>query len=663
MLERLTKIKTYPIRQSPIPAFKNKLKQYVDQLPLTDHIRQFLADETFIDQNPGYYTHYPFLFCKNVENAANLKHLTIAGFLYYKSVIILDDLFDNDKVKTQSFLIASICQEESIKILTSLFGLKSKFWSYLNQRKAEYSLAIKQDKDLILNTSLKAFEKQADCKSAFGKVAIDALRILGYLNEDDHELLTKSHKYYYAAFQILDDIDDFKEDLKIEQYNIAVSLLRKEMVTRGMSPENHPPYEQSKLIYLMGIAEKLLDQAIEYLHKSEQLIPDNGFENWRTEINKFHNLVISRKLNIQGFIKKTQISLKLSKEIMENNISLENQVNKGLKFIFANQNEYGSWNEYFNDAGMSDTWATGFILSYLHEFDTKNGLIRSNIQKGCNFLLNTKEDLLWGYNQSWIEDTDSSTFALLALSNHELFPIKSFHSWLSLQKSSGGFSTYFDEKALASSINKEIDYNVDGWIKDHVCVSAAALYLLSILKSDQSIDKQRLALINFIKKAQLSSGLWESYWWTSPIYSTTYIIKAATRLDDKALKNAVEKSLNGLFELQNSNGSFGDQFTEESPFYTGLVVEACCSSISYFEAFKNEIEIAVDWLRNNQTTDGTWKGTPALRMPSPEITTPEDISTWIEETKGLNIRVNEINRLFSTVVCTTSISKYYDISS
>jgi squalene cyclase len=478
MLERLTKIKTYPIRQSPIPAFKNKLKQYVDQLPLTDHIRQFLADETFIDQNPGYYTHYPFLFCKNVENAANLKHLTIAGFLYYKSVIILDDLFDNDKVKTQSFLIASICQEESIKILTSLFGLKSKFWSYLNQRKAEYSLAIKQDKDLILNTSLKAFEKQADCKSAFG-----------------------------------------------------------------------------------------------------------------------------------------------------------------------------------------DTWATGFILSYLHEFDTKNGLIRSNIQKGCNFLLNTKEDLLWGYNQSWIEDTDSSTFALLALSNHELFPIKSFHSWLSLQKSSGGFSTYFDEKALASSINKEIDYNVDGWIKDHVCVSAAALYLLSILKSDQSIDKQRLALINFIKKAQLSSGLWESYWWTSPIYSTTYIIKAATRLDDKALKNAVEKSLNGLFELQNSNGSFGDQFTEESPFYTGLVVEACCSSISYFEAFKNEIEIAVDWLRNNQTTDGTWKGTPALRMPSPEITTPEDISTWIEETKGLNIRVNEINRLFSTVVCTTSISKYYDISS
>jgi hypothetical protein len=311
----------------------------------------------------------------------------------------------------------------------------------------------------------------------------------------------------------------------------------------------------------------------------------------------------------------------------------------------------------------TDTWATGFILSYLHEFDTKNGLIRSNIQKGCNFLLNTKEDLLWGYNQSWIEDTDSSTFALLALSNHELFPIKSFHSWLSLQKSSGGFSTYFDEKALASSINKEIDYNVDGWIKDHVCVSAAALYLLSILKSDQSIDKQRLALINFIKKAQLSSGLWESYWWTSPIYSTTYIIKAATRLDDKALKNAVEKSLNGLFELQNSNGSFGDQFTEESPFYTGLVVEACCSSISYFEAFKNEIEIAVDWLRNNQTTDGTWKGTPALRMPSPEITTPEDISTWIEETKGLNIRVNEINRLFSTVVCTTSISKYYDISS
>ena len=93
-----------------------------------------------------------------------------------------------------------------------------------------------------------------------------------------------------------------------------------------------------------------------------------------------------------------------------------------------------------------------------------------------------------GYNQSWIEDTDSSTFALLALSNHELFPIKSFHSWLSLQKSSGGFSTYFDEKALASSINKEIDYNVDGWIK-RPCVRECCRAVFTINLKKRSVNR------------------------------------------------------------------------------------------------------------------------------------------------------------------------------
>lgn len=661
MLETLAKIKTYPIRHSLIPAFKKGLRSYINSLPLDNRIKAYIADETFIDQNRGYYTHYPYLFVNEEKDTIDLKELTLAGFLYYKSVIILDDIFDKNNVNTQSFLIASICQEESIKILTSLFGLKSQFWSFWNQRKNEYSIALKQDKELTDNTSLKQFEIQADNKSAFGKVAIDALMLLGYLNESEHNQLISSHKFYYAAFQILDDIDDFKEDLEIGQYNIAVNMLNEVMNDRGIKQHDYDSQALSKMLYLFGVAERLLQQALSYLNKSLSLIPSNGFELWRTEINKFNNLVVSRQLNIKGFIKKTRISLSLSDQLIGDQVSFNFRINAALKFVFSNQNNNGSWNEYYNDAGMSDDWSTGFILSYLNQACLKDLLPQKQIQIAMDYL-KSQQGPLWGYNRSWIADTDSSTFALLALNQVKPFPTTSFQKWLSHQNSSGSFSTYFDEEALASSINKEDQYDIEGWVGDHVCVSAAALYLLSVIDKNEQSEQPIIALRNFVLKHQTSAGIWESYWWTSPIYSTSFVIKSAALSDDVSLNSAVDKCLTYLFQLQNANGSFGDHFTKSSSFYTALVVESCCSSRDYYQRFKNKIDKAVYWLQKNQMADGTWDGTAALRMPSPEVKKPDKIAFWKEDTKGLNIRVPEINRLFSTVICIAALAKYYDIS-
>jgi len=73
---------------------------------------------------------------------------------------------------------------------------------------------------------------------------------------------------------------------------------------------------------------------------------------------------------------------------------------------------------------------------------------------------------------------------------------------------------------------------------------------------------------------------------------------------------------------------------------------------------KNQIDKAVNWLKLCQFQDGSWKETPALRIPSPHIYNPKSINTWPEDTKGVNVRITEFNRLFTTTIAVAALSKY-----
>ncbi len=60
-------------------------------------------------------------------------------------------------------------QEETIKILTSIYGYKSSFWELWQQRKVEYFKAIQTEKRLLTTpeVSFEQYSSLADDKSAF----------------------------------------------------------------------------------------------------------------------------------------------------------------------------------------------------------------------------------------------------------------------------------------------------------------------------------------------------------------------------------------------------------------------------------------------------------------------------------------------------------------
>ncbi|TVZ27314.1 hypothetical protein JM83_2349 [Gillisia sp. Hel_I_86] len=209
-----------------IKCIKLAISSYLKSKSYPIKVIEEIVNEKFISSNPSYYLYYPYLFNDyfQVKNKETLNLLSISGILYYKAIILIDDIFDNkdSKYKFQKFFIANICQEETIKILSSLFSANSDFWKTWNVRKFEYAKAYRLDKNLKSIQNFSEFVVLADYKSAFGKIAIDCLFYLSNKKEKTmYKALLESHNLFYAGFRIMDDIIDYTEDVKNGQFNIS----------------------------------------------------------------------------------------------------------------------------------------------------------------------------------------------------------------------------------------------------------------------------------------------------------------------------------------------------------------------------------------------------------------------------------------------------------
>lgn len=626
---------------------KNFLQEYLSKTSLPKEVIDEIISEDFISSNPAYYLYYPYLFNTyfQIKDKETLNLLSISGFLYYKSIILIDDIFDNKNSKDNfyKFFIANICQEETIKILSSHFPLNSSFWQTWNVRRFEYAKAYKLDKSIKNIDSFNEFENLADYKSAFGKIAIDCLYHLSEKKEKHlYKSLLESHKFFYVAFQIMDDIVDYKEDEENGQFNIAKHKLINFLKNENDSLQNYSLEEQTKLIYLKGIAENLYDKATKYLNKSLKV--QDGFQNnenslWVNEIESFYNTGVTHFLNIRGFVNVYNSTSNLSHKT-KNNIDIKTIIKDGTYYLQKNQSENGNWYDIFNDAGVSDVWTTSFTTYLLSEstLEYKNNRARS-------FIINNQSlNGLWAYNSVWVEDADSSSFALLSLKNESIIA-NNIDKWLEFQNKDGGFTTYNNKDVLLSSLNTSLIRNVDGWLQSHFCVSAVAF--LVFIEKDLTPKDEFVKLRAYLIKKLQSNNKNLSYWWTEDIYAIYFILLGATKTEDKQVIALCEKRIEKLLKK------------ELNYFYKGFLLNTLCLTKSLFNKHFEQIKNLVNQISSNQFSDGSWLEDYSLKIPHPSVINSDDESIiWRKNDKGTNIVVKDFNRIFTTVSCLTAFKKY-----
>lgn len=628
------RIRCYNVHQGNVCEIEQAMSAYINQLRLPEKCKRGILNTDFYKNNPAYYLNYPYLFLKGANKEDNIVKLCIAGALYYQSVIYVDRVLDKDIRLSDAFLVISVCTEETIKILSSFIPADSDFWKIWNKRKFEFLQAYKDDRTGEINTN-EAFLMHSDQKAAFGKLAIDALYYMRLISEEEYKAYLQIHKYFYGAFQILDDISDIREDFEKQQFNIAVSEVYK--------AENNPNKtfsvgeNVSEVFYTEHLYKRLFALAGEYVDKARLIASQYSLNYMVEECDKLWNTIVIQQRNVNTYLYQLNIMRQLSNvRPLSNN--MEKVCNSALAFLKKHQEANGCWIDFCNNAGASDIWCSAFVTVMLGFCEQASELVA----KSKEYLRKSVQTDSCGYSHIWIGDNDSSIMALLATKNY-----KRIDGLVDRFNSDGGVPTYYDDMQLLSSLlySHQGISNIDGWRQSHPDVSAAALYLLS-KASYSGLEKERLILYfkNIIKNNQPMV-----YWWIDDIYTLFFLSLANSILKDQEMyhyiQSRTEDKLQSYFEIANKENL--------TVFFISMLLH-----LLLYCGKKNEADQVAKALINMQYSDGSWPESNFMCIPAVDSLTPMKTSSWEVCDHGINVRAHEFHRVYSTSLALMALSEY-----
>ena len=307
------------------------------------------------------------------------------------------------------------------------------------------------------------------------------------------------------------------------------------------------------------------------------------------------------------------------------------------------------------NGSFSGYWTIGYVLYSIRNL---KGLHQIDLSQSIQYLQN-KDTIIYPYFENWIEDADSTNFALLGLAANAIFPKDEYQELFNYQLNDGGITTYNNGERLYSFVKTDTAIkNVLGWTQSFVCVSAATLLLIA---NETEYNPQKERLTQYLLAQQNVDGLWYSYWWTSPVYATSLIIQANAKMNHNLLDSACELALSKIIDNQGLSGAFGDDFLTDHPFYTAMVISAACAKESYFKKYEPQVLKAIQWLLENQMTDGSWQSGVSLRIPPADCFNPNEVKNWRKSDLGQNALIEDIHRIITTSTVLDALANYANV--
>jgi squalene-hopene/tetraprenyl-beta-curcumene cyclase len=340
-------------------------------------------------------------------------------------------------------------------------------------------------------------------------------------------------------------------------------------------------------------------------------------------------------------------------------------ISSGIEFLFKCRNSNGLWCDFNTLAGKSVDWVSSYVISSLADLAIYDEFLDRTL-----LYESTKEILYlqrpnggWGYNGSVPTDSDSTAWALLALScmpQWKPSAIEKGLSYLSRHQditTGGGFSTYDEYDRIDEYINVEDKSLVKGWMSSHVSVTALALeaFLFCGQTNRSPILEHGL---EYLLKAQERDFSWKCHWWSTesyPTYQTAKILALCKRLDIQQYM-AIQGFL--LLKLKNerapsTNDWEGPQaFDAANDLLTILLFPERSAGLQANDLLK--------LLLQAQLSDGSWPASPILRIPPPMTENAMNIQEWGIDLMGTQVIVTDQERVFTTATVLSALSTYCD---
>ncbi|HEY5750950.1 MAG TPA: prenyltransferase/squalene oxidase repeat-containing protein [Chryseolinea sp.] len=320
-------------------------------------------------------------------------------------------------------------------------------------------------------------------------------------------------------------------------------------------------------------------------------------------------------------------------------------IEKATVYLLQNLNSDGHWEDFLTSAGLSNYWVTAYVHYNLAKY---------------NIEIAGRPSLEGSFNDTIGLDGDTLTFMMGTLGLHQMETQSSklkkcLNQWLSFRQPDGGWATYIDEPMLRERLNLDDEISLAGWTASQPCVSAAACFILG---NFADLKKERMATEQYLIERQHSDGSWESYWWTSNVYATSWAIQALQQRP--GYSRQCKKALSWLMSIKHTQGFWNDNHTNTpNAFYTALAVQAVLAS----NKSTNDLAPSIQWLLQQQKADGSFPSARILAIPATHILRRAEVKSWRNSSFGVNTLVDDHNRIFTTVTALSTLLAWKNIRS
>lgn len=634
------------------------LKQHKDITVQVDEIRNPWPEEIMQLGEARIYDFYPYLFFELFPGVGleKIRPLALAGKLYCRSLFWADNLMDEQLShvdRTNATLSIQSAQFESYQCLHELFFPQAAFWSHFRTHLIDYTNAcILEQQFRSGNQPWSEYTESVALNIVKGKTGIAKVAIAGLAEmagDDEYvKLLEEALEHYYIARQMLDDVCDWKEDMR----NHIPSLLLSRIIGGHSSSQvrSETQYREKQLaynIYYQGHAQYVIDLALDSLDDYDDIcveLPDFMLNRVVESLRKECRSLLS---DIEQIIKK---NLRRTSEQPSFDLALPRPDNKwqqlswdSLEFLvkqwklgfgearhimqFPRAAEFRSSNDDFQ---YTDIFQRALIADVLCDADELlDGQLKPLIDYEVNYLLSRRRSSGiggWSYFPNVPEippDADDlgQIMQVLLRSGHKgeieatcgtplevLLTDRSYDT--------GAFSTWIIPNENRTPEEKlQAHWAEHHWDKGHDNeVMANLLYALSLYDREhfsETIDRG----ISFIETQQEDSGSWRSTWYHGPYYGTYVCVRVL--METRPSSPSVAKALAFLCNNQNVDGGWGENGSD--PLSTSLAMLALAQ---LQQSFKNGhkdwcgfVDRAYDYLiRTRGESDIAWPSCPLIFM-------------------------------------------------
>lgn len=379
---------------------QERLNQEIENLSISIETKNSLQNAIW--GSLSFYTCLPIDILNSVPDSKKyldqVIELSVSSSFYLVSLIMVDKLIDNqEKVNGAIVEYLFFVKEEAIKKLQNLFLNNTLFWKTFQSLKCLVFSAsqcrckdFEGDNEKLLTILLN--------KSALVKLYVVSMKLI-VQEQIDWDNILESLKSFHIAFQLLDDYEDLKEDIRSGQLNYYLAQ------EKNVDSESEEVEVQLKKLMATEIVENGL-----MIARKNACLAYKAFGKMSMKHSQQVSSVLVKEIDfvltdIHLLKIKAEAKAKLSNVLVKNN-QLNIALLRSKAFIYNNQEIDGSWKDFLTLAGDGHNWITAFVISMFAEFeDNKKDLKKAMAWLGENG---------GKYNQNVFNDADSMNFYLIA---------------------------------------------------------------------------------------------------------------------------------------------------------------------------------------------------------------------------------------------------------